>query len=250
MYNLTAHCSSNKLTYCAIWHEAISGRTGNDLASALIKILKCFVSDNPTVKKIILWSDSCIPQNRNRITSLAIIKFIQQHPHIVEVQQKFSEPGHSQVQEIDAVHSTIERFLRNTELHSPVSLIKSLKTMNFTRVTLVILQMKIKDFQNYNAASVGFVFPPFGSTCHLIYERANLSSIKYRTGYNNDIQSCDLIRKSDTRKQIAKRVLFQLPTISQCVFQYKMSAEKKKDIRSMLKYMPELDKQFYAIYVT
>ncbi|KAK4880082.1 hypothetical protein RN001_008228 [Aquatica leii] len=60
-YNLTGHCSTNGITYCSIWHEYICGRAINYLASALIKILINVVMDNPTLEKIILWSDSCVP---------------------------------------------------------------------------------------------------------------------------------------------------------------------------------------------
>lgn len=133
VYNLTGYCSKNKVTYCSLWHEKISGRSGNDIASALIFILKRVVRDNPNVKNIILWSESCVPQNRNRVTSLALLKFLEENKHLNCIIQKFSEPGHSAIQEIDAVHSALERHLRDLEIYSPVSLIKFLKAMNYDK---------------------------------------------------------------------------------------------------------------------
>jgi len=40
VYNLTAHCCTNKRGYCAIWNEVTSGRSGNDIASSLVMLLQ------------------------------------------------------------------------------------------------------------------------------------------------------------------------------------------------------------------
>jgi len=49
------------------------------------------------LEKITLWSDSCAPQNKNRIFSTAVKYFLSKHPEIKTVQQKCCEPGHSSV---------------------------------------------------------------------------------------------------------------------------------------------------------
>lgn len=38
VYNMTAHLSLNRKVYCAIWSEAMRGRSGNDISSAVYKI--------------------------------------------------------------------------------------------------------------------------------------------------------------------------------------------------------------------
>lgn len=102
IYNLTAHTSINKKGYCAIWTEAMSGRDGNDIASAFIRILTEVVKDYPNEKDIIVWSDSCVPQNRNQIISFAIMVFLRSNWHNVNtVSLHYSTPGHSAVQEVD-----------------------------------------------------------------------------------------------------------------------------------------------------
>lgn len=35
VYNMTAHLSINNNVYCAVWCEALHGRAGNDIASAV-----------------------------------------------------------------------------------------------------------------------------------------------------------------------------------------------------------------------
>ena len=45
VYHMTAHCSTNKQCYGALWTEASSGRTGNHMASAVMKILEQITTD-------------------------------------------------------------------------------------------------------------------------------------------------------------------------------------------------------------
>ena len=89
-------------------------------------ILNEIITDFPGVKRIILWSDSCVPQNKNSIMSMALMTFLQEHPNITSVEQKYSEPGHGNIQEVDAVHSKIERTLELAEVFSSVSLLRNL----------------------------------------------------------------------------------------------------------------------------
>lgn len=46
------------------WHEGLSGRAGNDIAST-VQLLSKFEQQNSIVTHIILQSDPCAPQNRN-----------------------------------------------------------------------------------------------------------------------------------------------------------------------------------------
>lgn len=71
-YNLTAKLLPTNQVYCAYWTEYTSRRSGNDIASALFEILaRIFEEHNYT--NLIIWNDSCVPQNRNSI--MAFVKF-------------------------------------------------------------------------------------------------------------------------------------------------------------------------------
>lgn len=65
----TQNSNEKNVTYCAIWSEAHNGRSGNDIASAIIKILENILHDFNNIEHIIFWSDSCVPQNKNKISS-------------------------------------------------------------------------------------------------------------------------------------------------------------------------------------
>jgi len=75
VYNLTAHCSLGRDGYCAIWSEGMSKRTGNDIASALAKILSSISDCHPEINKMTLWSESCVAQKKSSVNSFAINHF-------------------------------------------------------------------------------------------------------------------------------------------------------------------------------
>lgn len=245
LYNLTGYCHANGITYCSIWYESQSGRTGNDIASALIKILKLVITDIPQVRKIILWSDSCVPQNRNRITSLALLKFCENNL-VHTIVQRFSVPGHSRVQEVDAVHSVIERHLKHIEYHSPVSLLRHLRAMDYENVKLKLMQMHETDFDNYNKAGLGLNFTSvkFTEATELLFEKENLFFVKYKKNYQNE-QPYETIPLTVDRSRVKLNKV--LPTVAKLTSPGVISKEKRKDIQSMFSYMPYEDVQFYKV---
>lgn len=126
-YNLTAHFSESKTIYCALWTEDVSGRSGNDLASILYKILGK-VADEHEFTELILWSHSCVTQNWNSCISCPVQNFLREHPHITRMTMKYSVPGHSCIQEVDNAHSLIEKAYAQNEFSLPLGLIRLLKT--------------------------------------------------------------------------------------------------------------------------
>jgi len=129
---MTGHCSvgADSKGLCAVWHEAKSGRTGNDIASSVVKLLEEIVKLYPSVTDFTLWSDSCVPQNKNSVMSFALIAFLNRNSHVKSITQKFGEPGHSPVQEVHNLNSQIERKLKNKDVFSPVGLLRVLKQVN------------------------------------------------------------------------------------------------------------------------
>lgn len=151
VFNLTAHCSLDKKAYNAIWAECIAGRGANEIASAL-QVIRCAVlKDHPQVNSIILWSDSCVPQNRNSVMSLALKIFISQNPSINKIAQKFLTPGHSSIQEVDNIHSHLEKGLRISEIYSPVSLLRVLRNIRPKHSN--VIQLQKSRFYNFQRVS-------------------------------------------------------------------------------------------------
>ncbi|XP_067634692.1 uncharacterized protein [Eurosta solidaginis] len=208
VFNLTGTLilpGCEKVTYCALWNETLSGRSGNDIASALIKILNKILEEHPNINTIILWSDSCVPQNRNRITATALLQFLHDHPHIIEIKQKFSEPGHSCLQLVDCVHSVIEKYLRNVEIPSQLTLLRLLKNTNFPNTKLRLLQITDNDFKCYSIKSENMNFKDvqFFKCKSLLYSGNDLFKIGTKISFEHANYSFTNIQK--------KKIDFQNP---------------------------------------
>ena len=108
VYHMTGHCSGDKRGYGTLWHEGQNGRSGNDIASSVMKLLEAVVEENsndPRIKHITLWSDSCVPHNRNSLFSTAVKVFFKCHPRVLSIVHKYYAPGHSSIQEVDNLQS-------------------------------------------------------------------------------------------------------------------------------------------------
>ena len=92
-----------------------------------------------------LWSDSCIAQNKNCIMSLAILHFLEQQNQVSITVQKFGTPGHSAIQEVDNLHSQIEKTMNHSEVFSAVGLLQVLTLVNRKNPQRVI-QLRNRDF--------------------------------------------------------------------------------------------------------
>ncbi|GBM04385.1 hypothetical protein AVEN_35570-1 [Araneus ventricosus] len=145
---LAAYYTPPKQVYCALWSENLSFRAGNDIASAFHKILTVLSEEND-ITELIIWSDSCVPQNRKfshfKLSSTFSHK---DDPQVKSVTMKYSLPGHSCVQEVDSFHSNIEKAMNKTDFYSPIELIRILKQVN-PRHAYRVIQMRPDDFKDF-----------------------------------------------------------------------------------------------------
>ncbi|KAG5873815.1 hypothetical protein JTB14_038081 [Gonioctena quinquepunctata] len=217
-YNLTAHLDKIKMVYNAIWHEMICGRSGVHLANALIRILESVVDDNPKSKRIILWSDNCVPQNRNSIMSFAPQHFLNSSDWKIFkiIKQKFNEPGHGTVQEIDSAHSCIERYKRHLEW----IFLKLPKTWKFE---FKVLQMRQLDYKNYELVSNNFQYDV------VPYTKVNTKKVTLAEKKRNRIEG-------DSHFPLDLQGVNSYPVLSN---------KKKKDIKEIMTKIPEEDREFY-----
>lgn len=65
-----------------------------------------------------MWAECDAPQNKNFVMVSALKKIMTKFPNNEEIEQKLCTPGHSSIQEVDNVHSFIEKALNLSELFS------------------------------------------------------------------------------------------------------------------------------------
>ncbi|CAG9837767.1 unnamed protein product [Diabrotica balteata] len=143
-HNFTVYDTTTHHATCYWFSEIDSDVTASTFASLLIDYLErhCLSKRLP----IILFTDGCTSQNRNAILANALLNFCMHHG--VTITQKFLEVGHTQM-EGDAVHSAIERKLKNRNIHLPsdyLAVTKEARTRPFPYEALMIPHNFFKNY--------------------------------------------------------------------------------------------------------
>lgn len=105
-HNFTIYDCRTKNVTIYFWHEADGGVSANEFTSCLVDYM---TNLEAATEKVIVISDGCGHQNRNRVLSSALSDLSQRNKIIIE--QLYLEKGHTMM-EVDSVHSTIERYIK------------------------------------------------------------------------------------------------------------------------------------------
>lgn len=108
VHNQSIYVNNNKDVHLYVWHEGDGGVTSNEFTTCVISFIKSQIQEG-NFKKIIMVTDGCSYQNRNKILASALIKLSKQTS--VDIEQLFLEKGHTMMP-VDSVHSTLERKFR------------------------------------------------------------------------------------------------------------------------------------------
>lgn len=118
VYNLCFYESITRNGFCFVWGETEGKRGANEIGTILQKYILVDVDSRTTVKTLILYSDSCPGQNKNKIVLAAVHNALLQSKHLETIQMNFLLPGHTEMT-VDSIHSTIEHSVRNTIVWAP-----------------------------------------------------------------------------------------------------------------------------------
>ena len=248
VYNLTAKLYEKK-GYCAFWSELQAGRAGNDIASGFIAMMEKIVFDNPMSADIVVWSDSCVPQNRNSYISHAVIEFMSRHPSIECITMKYSIRGHGCVQEVDHMHKKLGDAMKVREFYSPLSFLRLLLKADRKNPYRVI-QMQESNFKDYKncAKMLRYEHVPFMKVRQLRFERNEPYVIKFKLSHGDEeFCSAYIGTNARTTKTRSRGKIPTINVLSPRIQQADKSLNplKVKDLVSMLPYMPLVDQEFY-----
>lgn len=101
LHNFSVYCNRDKKVHLYVWHEGNGGVSANEFTSCILD----FLQKQGTYRKIVMISDGCAHQNRNKILASALANFSKISS--IEIEQIILEKGHTMM-EVDSVHSTLE----------------------------------------------------------------------------------------------------------------------------------------------
>lgn len=119
IYDLKSHDG-----YCYLWNESEGELTANEFASILTHFIESQLPLKNNGNKLIIYSDGCNYQNRSAVLSNALLHLALKHN--ITIESKYLEKGHTQM-ECDSMHSIIERYLRQREIHVPADYVEICK---------------------------------------------------------------------------------------------------------------------------
>ena len=70
------------------------------------------------MKHVIITSDSTVAQNRNQYITSMMLLAVQVLPNIEIIEQKFLEPGHTEMK-VDAMHAAIDEHRKHLKISCP-----------------------------------------------------------------------------------------------------------------------------------
>lgn len=114
VHNFTMYNLETKEATCFWFDETNADLEASVFATCVVSKIKQVVTKEK--RPVVLWSDGCGYQNRNAIYSNALLHLAVELD--VEIEQKFLIKGHTQM-ECDSVHSNIECYLKNKDIHLP-----------------------------------------------------------------------------------------------------------------------------------
>lgn len=132
--------------FMCIWDESITGSGGNEIASCLLKVVSH--PNFPKRKNLVIWSDNCIGQNKNKIILMLLIYLVSKSIY-EKVEQKFLISGHSYLA-CDRYFTLIERRKRVVKNYTPEDIGNMIAEARHQRPFNVIHMQKhdFKDFQS------------------------------------------------------------------------------------------------------
>jgi hypothetical protein len=183
--------------------------------------------------------------------TLALKTFMVNHPAIEMIEQKFSEPGHGNIQEVDAIHSKIERTLKVVEVYSPVSLMRNLNALSQRgNKKMKMIQMRKEHFFDFQVAckKLNFAQVPYSKVKRICITSKELFSVDYCTEFGQKSPVRAHLNRDLRQQKRASKAGYErerLPAVKPLTHVELLSDLKQKHLQSMFRFMPEVDRLFY-----
>ncbi|KAJ4429282.1 hypothetical protein ANN_26286 [Periplaneta americana] len=148
-YNYGIHIHDTSDAVMCFWHEGVGGRSANNIASCLFKVLNS-VPDITSKKKLIVWSDNCSTQNKNRIM-IFLYMFLIGCGVYESIEHKYLVSGHSFLA-CDRDFAVIEKRAKVKKHFVPDDVMNTITTAR-NKQPFKVVQMKGSYFMDFQQAA-------------------------------------------------------------------------------------------------
>lgn len=229
-YNLGIHLSDSNHAFMCMWHEGVSGRGGNEVASTLLKLLNSGVTQK---KHLLLWSDNCAGQNKNRMVIFVLV-FLALHEVFETIEYNFLISGHS-FMACDRDFALIEKRKRVMKAMVPNDLHDVITSAKYDP-PFEVIDMSVNGFWDIKEAADTFL-----NTKALNISKAVLIKIDHRNPTVLHIKETfseleawkkiNVLKKGKTTDDLKSAEIKLLPP------ENKITANKRKSLSSMIPYL-------------
>jgi len=141
VYNFTIFDIGKKLGYCYVWNESEAKRGSNEIATCLLKFVKCMVEKG--INEFCFYSDNCGGQNRNRFI-FAMWEYAA-FTFKVKITHRFLEKGHTQ-NEGDSMHACIENAHKGKLIYVPSQWVTLIRCAKVTGKPYTVFEVSNEEF--------------------------------------------------------------------------------------------------------
>ncbi|CAH1645621.1 unnamed protein product [Spodoptera littoralis] len=188
VYNLCFYESITRNGFCFVWGETEGKRGANEIGTILQKYIED-VDSRTTIKTLILYSDSCPGQNKNKIVLPAVHNALLQSKHLETIQMNFLLPGHTEMT-VDSIHSTIEQSVRNTIVWAPSQWVTVCQLARKEPAPYYVENLTHTDFKNFEEFSdkyfKGNLVGKISKIRTATFKKSNPNEIKIKYTMKND----------------------------------------------------------------
>lgn len=150
VYNFGIHLCSDESAFMCIWDETIAGRGSSEIISCLLEYLSC---NNPSVKKLTCYSDSCFGQNKNT-QMICFWEWLIWCQRFTRIDHKFLVRGHTYLP-CDRDFALIEKRKPSAMVHLPGDWEKVIKEARPSK-PFDIQRMSKDNFFDFSVLSANF----------------------------------------------------------------------------------------------
>lgn len=243
-FNLTVHNIQTSNASCYIWNETIAKRGANDIGSCVFH----YLANLPlNITHVVMYSDNCGGQNKNSIFMAMCLAFLEKQDTIQIIDHKFMISGHTRM-ECDSDHGRIEKAKKRygIQINHPYDWAQLIRYAGKEKFNVIEIQQS--NFQDFNSLlktkykfkkknEAGQVFS-IRNVQWLRYNKSDKNIVSYKLSLNDD----EIFHKMDLTKRNA---LCDTPIPKAYNEELPITEEKKKDLMSLLQFIPELYHTFY-----